>query len=195
MVGTDSPAKPSLNTSNPIEVTREYFDEHGEYPNVYIPPKRSRRPVIGAGIIGVLVLATLLAIGAEKRSPQIKRHDTGSAQKTTTTPPELVTVIQSPAQNAVTFNIHLTSFSVKVVAFGGATGFTVTDSGRVKSVHSHVMAAGENQTLPIRHTVTITTGSPPVRAYLYDGTKFIGFYFPNSGPFTMTFHALGKRIQ
>ena len=37
--------------------------------------------------------------------------------------------------------------------------------------------------------MTIETGSSAGRAFIYKGTKLIGFYFPTKVPFTMTFTA------
>jgi hypothetical protein len=39
--------------------------------------------------------------------------------------------------------------------------------------------------------MTIETASSSGRAYVYEGSQFIGYYFPARVPFTMTFNAVG----
>ena len=44
--------------------------------------------------------------------------------------------------------------------------------------------------LPVTRTLTVETGSASARAYIYEGTTFIGFFFPSKAPYTLTFSTL-----
>jgi hypothetical protein len=103
----------------------------------------------------------------------------------------VVAMVQNPAASSVTVNVHAATFNVKMVAFKGSSWMQVTDSHQVAPVYQQVMAAGGNQVFAVTHSITIETGSTAARAYLYDGTQFIGYFFPTKAPYTMTFNAVG----
>jgi hypothetical protein len=108
-------------------------------------------------------------------------------------PGALPKVVMKPddANSRVAVNVDASSFSVKVVAFKAASWIQVTDSSQQAPIFQQVLASGANMTFPVTHAITIETGSPSARAYIYEGSTFIGFYFPDKAPFTMTFNATG----
>jgi hypothetical protein len=102
-----------------------------------------------------------------------------------------VVMVQNPAADSVTVNVHAATFSVKMVAFKTPSWVQVTDSEQQAPIFQQVLAGGANMTFNVAHSLTIETGSASARAYIYDGTTFIGYYFPSKAPYTLTFNALG----
>ncbi len=126
------------------------------------------------------------------------KQATGLAPKkpavTTVTPPGTlpkVDMVQDPANSHVTINVHASSFSVKMVAFKAPSWMQVTDTQQQAPIYQQVLPGGANDTFPVTTSLTVETGSPSARAYVYDGTTFIGYFFPSKAPYTMTFNAVG----
>jgi hypothetical protein len=67
----------------------------------------------------------------------------------------------------------------------------VTDANQSSPVYEQVLAGGQNISFAVTRALTVETGSASARAYIYEGTQFIGAYFPTVAPFTMTFNAQG----
>jgi hypothetical protein len=123
-------------------------------------------------------------------SPKKAPATTGTKDKDASPPLPAVTIVPSKA-NAVTVNVAAPAFTVKMVAFKGSSWMEVTDADQAAPVYQQVLPANQNISFPVTHALTIETGSSAARAYLYDGTRFIGYYFPSVAPFTMTFNAQG----
>jgi len=102
-----------------------------------------------------------------------------------------VTMIPNNKAHALTVNVDAASFTVKMVAFKNASWMQVTDADHASPIYEQVLAGGQNISFPVDHALTVETGSAAARAYIYEGTHFIGYYFPTVAPFTMTFNALG----
>ena len=125
------------------------------------------------------------------------KQDTGLSPKPKLTkaaaPGALPKVVmdQDPAASRVSVNVAAVSFSVKMVAFKDPSWIQVTDSSQQAPIYQQVLPGGANITFPVNHAITIETGSSSARAYIYEGTTFIGYYFPSKAPFTMTFNATG----
>jgi transcriptional regulator with XRE-family HTH domain len=96
-----------------------------------------------------------------------------------------------PATSQVTVDVHASSFTVKIVAFKNPSWVQVTDSSQAAPIYQQVLPGGANTTFTVTGADTIETGSPSARAYLYEGTTFIGYYFPTEAPFIMNFNAVG----
>jgi len=184
---------------SPEEVAKAYFAEHGEYvPDDIDEPGRRRRMAFGAGtavaVVIVLVAAvSLFATGTVKLNHGAAPHHAAQGRVTSTTvDPPLVKVIQNASGSVATFDVHLSSFVVTIAAWNGPTSVKVTESGRAKPVDDEVLAKSVVKRFTITRNTTIVTGSPPARMALYEGSTFIGFYYPTSGPTTMNFRVLGK---
>jgi hypothetical protein len=102
-----------------------------------------------------------------------------------------VHMVQDPANSHVTVNVHAPSFSVKMVAYKAPSWMQVTDASQQAPIYQQVLAGGANTTFAVTRSLTVETGSASARAYLYEGTTFIGFFFPTKAPYTMTFNAVG----
>jgi transcriptional regulator with XRE-family HTH domain len=102
-----------------------------------------------------------------------------------------VTVVNGTTPDSVTINVSAKSFTVKMAAFGYPCWMDVTQVGQTKPLYEQVMRGGDTMAFTITGTDTIRTASGSGRAYVYEGAKFIGYYFPKVAPFTMTFNATG----
>ncbi|HEY1831297.1 MAG TPA: helix-turn-helix transcriptional regulator [Acidimicrobiales bacterium] len=201
-----------LNTSPTGMVQSEPEGDTGQLPRVKGSAPRSLKALVGlTALLVVIGLFSLLAhqhFGAWHKdlqadashwfndfkvdtdiTPRPAKHAAGTtvvADK----PPKVV-ISQSPSTSAVTMKVYAKSFSVKMVAFKSPSWMQVTDSAQVAPLFQQVVPGGGNDTFPVTGTLTVETGSAAARAYVYEGTTFIGYYFPTKAPFTMTFEAVG----
>jgi len=102
-----------------------------------------------------------------------------------------VSIVNGPATDAATINVNTKSFTVKMAAYAYPCWMEVTQLGQTKPLYEQVMPGGGTMAFTITGTDTIRTASGSGRAYVYEGSKFIGYYFPTHAPFTMTFSATG----
>jgi hypothetical protein len=109
---------------------------------------------------------------------------------TTTTTVPLVDIVGRTA-TTTTFNIHAKSFTVKVVAFERPCWVKIVNVGQAKPVYEQVLPAGGVELVTVTKSTTVETAASSGRVYVYEGSKFISFYFPLHTPFTLTFNALG----
>jgi hypothetical protein len=65
-----------------------------------------------------------------------------------------------------------------------------TTLGQPTPDFEQTMAANQTHVFTVTSSMTIETGSAAGRAFIYQGTKLIGFYFPSKTPFRMTFNAV-----
>jgi hypothetical protein len=128
-----------------------------------------------------------LKVAAGLTSNKTPTHRAKSPAKYT--PPKVA--IHHDSASAVTIDVSAPTFTVKMVAFGYASWMEVTEPTQQAPVYEQVLPGGSSQSFTVGRTLTVETGSAAGRAYLYDGTKFIGFYFPTEAPFTMTFNSVG----
>ncbi len=105
--------------------------------------------------------------------------------------PPKVTIIGLPGATSATLDVNATSFTVKMAAFKYSCWMRITKGANPKPIYAQVMPGGTVQTFTVTGTMTVETASSSGRAYIYSGTRFIGYYFPNRTPFTMTFRAMG----
>ncbi len=199
-----------LTDGAPHAVDHEPMVDTGEIPAVKQAVPRSLKILVGSAAVLVAVgIFTLLehsnfsswhkSLQADtSRWWQDLKVDSGLAPKkaphTATIPagtPPKVEMVQNPAASSVTVNVHSTTFNVKMVAFKTPSWMQVTNSEQAAPVYQQVMPGGGNAVFAVTHSLTVETGSPSARAYLYDGTTFIGFFFPTKAPYTMTFNAVG----
>jgi hypothetical protein len=126
-------------------------------------------------------------------SPKTPKGGTAAAKggkgKTAALP--AVSMIPNDKAHALTVNVAASSFTVKMVAFKNPSWMQVTDANHASPIYEQVLPGGQNISFPVDHALTVETGSAAARAYLYEGTRFIGYYFPTVAPFTMTFNAQG----
>jgi transcriptional regulator with XRE-family HTH domain len=106
-------------------------------------------------------------------------------------PPPKVSIVNGPASNEVTFNVSAKSFTVKMAAFKYPCWMEVTQAGQAKPIYEQVMPGGDFMAFTVSSSDVIRTASGSGRAYVYEGSKFIGYYFPSRAPFTLTFNAVG----
>jgi transcriptional regulator with XRE-family HTH domain len=102
-----------------------------------------------------------------------------------------VVIVQHAATDLVTVNVHSTNFTVKMVAFKNPSWIQVTNIEQRVPIYEQVLAGGSAYSFNVDKSFTVETGSASARAYLYQGGKFIGYYFPTKAPFTITFNAVG----
>jgi hypothetical protein len=162
----------------PEEIARDYIRQYGSFsdPEAGL---RSRRFRFAALILIIVIVLGGASFGVVR---------SGVFHRSTQPPkPPLVKVIQDLPKSLVTFNVRLSTFFVKVVAYGGPT--SVTQGSNVISLPQQ----GNDQIFTVRHNLTIVTANSSARVALYEKFKLIGFYFPTTGPFTLTFHALGTK--
>lgn len=119
------------------------------------------------------------------------KQSAASAAGATTHGPPVVQMVPSARADGITVNVHARSFSVKMVAFKHPSWMQITDADQAVPIYQQVMASGANDTFTVTRSLTVETGSSSARAYIYEGTVFIGYYFPSKAPYTMTFNALG----
>jgi hypothetical protein len=104
-------------------------------------------------------------------------------------PPSIITYVNSPATNSVAVNVRATSFTVKMVAYGYPCWVQVTDPVHHNTVFAQTLRGGETHVFTVTSPLDIETASSAGRAYVYEGNKFIGFYFPTKTPFFLDFRA------
>jgi hypothetical protein len=114
---------------------------------------------------------------------------------TPTPPPKLADVTKvsyqaDPNGHVETMNVTAQSFTVKIVAVTYDSWVKAVVAGQPNPIYAQVLPANQTETFPVTSSMTITTGSSAGRAFLYKGTKLIGFYFPSKAPFVMTFNAV-----
>jgi hypothetical protein len=78
-----------------------------------------------------------------------------------------------------------------MAAFKYACWIQATDINQLEPIYSQVLPGGQTHTFVVTNSMTIETASSSGRAYVYEGSQFIGYYFPARVPFTMTFNAVG----
>ena len=127
-------------------------------------------------------------------SPKASAHHTTSASHV---PPrqvprsDLITFKKgnNPAGRSETINVAASSFTVRIVADQAACWVQAITPGQPSPVFAQPLQADQNHVFTVTSSMTIETGSSAGRAFIYQGTKLIGFYFPSKTPFTMTFNA------
>jgi hypothetical protein len=99
-----------------------------------------------------------------------------------------VTMVESPATDSVVINVGAPTFTVKMVAFKYPSWIEATNGAHRPPVFAQVLPGGQIHTFTVTTSLSIETASSSGRAYLYEGSRFIGYYFPTRVPFTMTFN-------
>jgi hypothetical protein len=101
-----------------------------------------------------------------------------------------VVMVENPGADQVTVNVHAPSFTVKIVAWKGPSWVQATDSEQQAPIFQQVLGTNTSTMFTVTRSITIETGSSAARAYVYEGLKFIGFYFPTKAPYTLTFNSV-----
>ncbi|HVB90795.1 MAG TPA: helix-turn-helix transcriptional regulator [Acidimicrobiales bacterium] len=203
--GVVSPLAPS-----PIHDTGQIpIVDTGEIPAVrQSPPTWLKGLVVAAGILVVLGIFALTEHShfsawtrMTSRDPGHWIHDAEVAAGLTSNPaghsparanrglPSVV-MVQNPAANLVTVNVHASHFTVKIAAVKYPSWVQVTDTNQQAPIFEQVLAGGADYSFSVQGTMTVETGSGSARAYLYEDGKFIGFFFPTKAPYTLTFHTV-----
>jgi cytoskeletal protein RodZ len=136
------------------------------------------------------------AVGISSQ-PKSSAHHTTSTTAASHAPaakahgPHLITFKKgtNPTGRAETISVAAPSFTVKVVAYNAPCWVQATTLGQSTPDFEQTMPAGQVHVFTVTSSMTIETGSSAGRAFIYRGTKLIGFYFPTKTPFTMTFNA------
>jgi len=102
-----------------------------------------------------------------------------------------ITLTPNPDGQSVAIDVHASSFTVKILATPGDCWVQATVAGQPQPIFGQVLQANQSHSFTVTHSMTINTGSSSGRAYLYRGTKLIGFYFPTKAPFLMQFNPVG----
>ncbi|HEY3842489.1 MAG TPA: helix-turn-helix domain-containing protein [Acidimicrobiales bacterium] len=201
----------------PVQVTENDTGQVPVFDTGEIPAVRSGAPTILKVLVAVVALLVVLGgVGLAEHShvagwAKDVRADTsrwytdatravGLTHKPAAKPPAAVAghpvlpkvdIVQNTGANGVTFNVHATSFNVKVAAYVHPCWIQVTDVGHFAPVYSGVLAGGQTNTYTVTQSTTVETASGSGRVFVYWHGKFIGFYFPTKVPYTMTFNAVG----
>jgi hypothetical protein len=171
---------------SPEEVAGNYIRRHGSYSDPDWEPRwrRKRMAVGGAAVLG-FVVAVVAVVAFTSLGKRIEADVRGTPAHTgTPIKPPLIKAIQDIPKSEVTFNVHLSSFRVQIVAFGGPTSVQMGND-------VYNLAQSTDKDFIITGNSTFVTANSSARIGVYEGSKFIGFFFPQTGPFTFHFHALG----
>jgi len=189
---------------------RVVFDDTGEV-GIVKAPVALRRAVVTLAVLVALGAVALGAVAVQSHAAGWYRH-VKSAIGITPSPPTTsrpsnahdaveshplpsVTMAYLPSPSdpsSVSVRVGAPSFTVKFVAFGSPCWIKVTEAGTVEPVVDQVLAAGTVRELTITRPTTLVMAARSGRAYLYEGSRFIGWYFPGKAPFTMNFTATGS---
>jgi len=102
-----------------------------------------------------------------------------------------VTLTAAPGGAGENVAVTAHSFTVNVVAAGAACWLSASPSAGAKPIFEQDLLSGETHSFVVDGSLTIETGSSAGRAFFYEGTKLIGYYFPAHAPFTMNLSAIG----
>jgi hypothetical protein len=94
----------------------------------------------------------------------------------------------NPVGRSETVSVAASSFTVRIVADNAACWVQGITLGQPTPVFAQTLLANQDHVFTVTSSMTIETGSSAGRAFIYQGTKLIGFYFPSKTPFTMTFN-------
>jgi len=154
------------------------------------------------GVVGVLVVLGVAGLVVNHYRPQWLRsaHLPHSAIAATTTtvatagtthpagPP--VFAVTSSSAAGVTATVRAPNFVVKVIPVGGSSWVQVSDAQHATPIFTQVVPAGTTETFPAQQALTVEVGSSSARIFVYDGSKLVGFFFPQAAPFTMDFKSI-----
>ena len=123
--------------------------------------------------------------------PSAKTHHAAAthARSTKAVDSTRVTLQESPTHLAASIGVATSPFTVKIVSYKAACWVQATIPGQPTPVFEQVLQANQEHVFTVTSSMTIETGSSAGRAFIYKGTKLIGFYFPSKVPFTMKFTA------
>jgi cytoskeletal protein RodZ len=102
-----------------------------------------------------------------------------------------VTVKNGANGLSATINVASPSFTVKIVAVGRPCWIEATGPGQTTPLFAGDLLANETHTFTVTQQLTVQTGSAAGRAFVYEGSKLVTFYFPPKAPFTLSFSATG----
>jgi hypothetical protein len=118
-------------------------------------------------------------------------HSTSHKPPAKASGPRLVSYKKgNPTGLAETINVAAPSFTVKVVALKAPCWVEATTLGQPSPDFEQTLPANQTHVFTVTSSMTIETGSGAGRAFIYNGTKLIGYYFPSKTPFKMTFNAV-----
>ncbi|HMD46770.1 MAG TPA: RodZ domain-containing protein [Acidimicrobiales bacterium] len=157
------------------------------------------------GLVCLLVALGLAGLAANQWRPQwlrtlgLPHRSIPAAAHTAVTTPHPATRGATPAQfalastssNGATFNVRAPTFTVAIVPAGTASWVQATDAQHVSPIFSQTVPAGQTQTFTATQSLTVQVGSRSARVFVTIDHKVVGFYFPTSAPFTMTFNSVG----
>jgi hypothetical protein len=123
---------------------------------------------------------------SSKPSTSTSTHHSANGQSQPPATTAKVTVKPNPAGNAATFDVAASSFTVKIVATNAPCWISASTAGH-PPLYAGLLLAGQTHVFTVTSAVTIETGSSAGHAFIYQGTKLLGFYFPTKVPFQMTF--------
>jgi hypothetical protein len=113
-----------------------------------------------------------------------------SGRPHTSTGHHLITYTTPPNGQGLTVKVAASSFTVKVVAVNGACWIQATTAGQPTPTFAGDLLAGQTRDFTVTGSMTLETGSSAGRAFFYQGTKLIGYYFPTKVPFQMQLDAV-----
>jgi hypothetical protein len=131
------------------------------------------------------------AVGISSQPAARTHHATTHAPPAKASGPHLVTYKKgSPTGLAETISIAAPSFTVRITALNAPCWIQATTLGQPNPDFAQTLQANQSHVFTVTSSMTIETGSGAGRAFVYQGTKLIGFYFPSKTPFKMTFDAV-----
>lgn len=168
-------------------------------------PKKPKAPFLLRLLVGVVALAFVAAAAAltiDKVHPQWLRDvgllhsptqlnaSGGSATSKPKAPPPIFTVTHAGSSTA-DFNVRAPSFTVRVVTFGYPSWVQASSSSQATPFFSKIIGSGQSHSFTVTHQLTLQVGSASAKVFVSANAKGVGFYFPPSAPFTMTFTSVG----
>jgi cytoskeletal protein RodZ len=130
------------------------------------------------------------AVGISSQPAASTHHKTSHTPPVKPPRPRLITYEKgSPTGLAESINVAAPSFTVEITAVKAACWIQATTPGQPRPVFAQTLAANQSHVFTVTSSMTIETGSAAGKAFVYQGTKLIGFFFPSHTPFKMTFNA------
>jgi helix-turn-helix protein len=176
----------------------------GQVPVVAAPPESASYAAAPAVLkVTVALLALLVVIGgvalalhsrhASRTGAQGASSSSGASavahHRAKVAPSPAAITLTHPSVSTVVFDVRAHNFTVKVVAFNYPCWVEATVVGQATPEFAQVLQGGQSHVFSVTSALRIETASSSARAYVYDGTKFIGYYFPSRAPYFMTFNA------
>jgi hypothetical protein len=98
-----------------------------------------------------------------------------------------VFTVTSTSSDAASFEVRAPVFLVRVIPVGGDSWMQATEAGKANPTFAGVLGSGQSKYFFVQHSLTLEVGSADAHVFVSVGTKVVGFYYPPTAPYTMTF--------